>query len=79
MEANPSADVVVIVHAGLERYPTFSELARHVPLHTPIRVTAWRVPRSSIPYSAEAQIPWLDGLWCKVDDWISQEIEGSEP
>ena len=33
------ADVVVIAHTGLDQYASFTELAKAVPLRSPIRVT----------------------------------------
>lgn len=64
-------DVVVIAHAGLDRHPSFTALARAVPLVDPIRVTAWRIRRADIPTGDDARIAWLDRQWCAVDDWIS--------
>lgn len=64
------ADVVVIAHAGLDRYPSFADLARSAPLGEPVRVTAWRVPRAEIPATDAERIVWLDQQWVRVDDWV---------
>lgn len=64
-------DVVVIAHAGLDRYPSFAELARAAPLADPIRVVAWRIGRADIPDGDDERIAWLDQQWCAVDDWIT--------
>ena len=68
-EAMPQRDVVVIAHSGLEQFPTFAQLARSVPLRTPIRVTAWRVASADIPSDREWCTTWLDEQWLRLDDW----------
>jgi len=67
-------DVVVIAHAGLDRYPSFAALARAVPLAEPIRVVAWRIGRAAIPVGVEERIAWLDRQWCAVDDWVARAL-----
>ena len=73
----PHADVVVIAHAGLDGYPSFTELVRRVPLVEPIHVTAWRIPRSAVPDDAAAQAMWLDEQWLRVDSWIDDHLTPS--
>jgi len=75
LHAMPSADVVVIAHAGLDRFGSFRDLARNAPLSQPIAVTAWRVPAGDIPSDPLAQIPWLDEQWLRVDEWIDQQLQ----
>ncbi len=70
LDAAPGADVVVIAHAGLDTYSDFRSLARHVPLTTPLRVTASRIPREAIPTDPIERNHWLDHTWQGVDDWI---------
>ncbi len=74
LNASPDADVVVINHAGFDRYPTLAELARHAPLTRPIEVTATRIPRREIPDDASERIAWLDGLWCDMDRWVHEQL-----
>ncbi len=73
LDAAPDADVVVIAHTGLDTYPDFKTLARHVPLTTPVRVTAWRIPRSNVPADPTDRMEWLDTTWQQVDDWIETQ------
>jgi 1-acyl-sn-glycerol-3-phosphate acyltransferase len=73
LDAAPDADVVVIAHVGLDRYPSLTHLARAVPLSAPIRAAAWRISRSDIPAHPDERIQWLDELWCRVDGWIDTE------
>jgi 1-acyl-sn-glycerol-3-phosphate acyltransferase len=64
------ADVVVIAHSGLDRYASFRALAKAVPLRDPVRVTAWRIPRDTLPTGDEERLRWLDEQWCLVDDRV---------
>jgi 1-acyl-sn-glycerol-3-phosphate acyltransferase len=73
LDALPDADVVVMAHSGLERYPTFRELARSVPLRHPVRVTAWRVAADQIPTGGNERTAWLDDQWCRVDAWVDAQ------
>lgn len=70
--ASVPADVVVITHAGLDRYPSFAQLVKAVPLGDPIRVHAWRVPREQIPVGDAERIEWLDEQWLRADQWVAQ-------
>jgi 1-acyl-sn-glycerol-3-phosphate acyltransferase len=70
--AIPSADVVVIAHAGLDRFGSFTALAKAVPIRAPIQVTAWRVPAHEVPIDDLGRIRWLDEQWLKVNDWVAR-------
>jgi 1-acyl-sn-glycerol-3-phosphate acyltransferase len=73
LDAAPDADIVVIAHAGLDPYPDFRTLARHVPLTTPVRVAAWRIPRDRVPTQPDERTRWLDTTWQQVDDWVDEQ------
>lgn len=66
------SDAVVIAHSGLEMYPSFSALARAVPLPQPIQVSAWRIPADQIPTDPNDRITWLDEQWLTVDTWVNK-------
>lgn len=70
LDAVPAADVVVITHAGLDRFASFRDLARAVPLAEPIKVGAWRIARGDIPTGVDGQLAWLDEQWLAVDRWV---------
>jgi 1-acyl-sn-glycerol-3-phosphate acyltransferase len=74
LDAAPTADVVIIAHAGLDAYPRFVELVRNLPLRDPVRVTAWRTVRDEIPRDAGGRAEWLDAQWRRVDDWIDHQL-----
>ena len=79
LDAMPGADVVVIAHAGLDRFASFAELAKAVPLADQIRVIAWRLPASEIPNGDQERTRWLDEQWLGVDDWVAQSRDGVTP
>lgn len=74
LQSMPDADVVVIAHAGLDAFPTFAQLAKVVPLPNHWDVTAWRIPRSSIPTDPSEQARWLDDEWRRVDRWVNSAL-----
>jgi len=74
LDAAPTADVVIIAHVGLDRYPRFVQLTRHVPLRDPVRVTAWRTARDDIPGDPSRRSAWLDAQWRRIDDWIDHQL-----
>ena len=55
-----AADVVVVIHNGLDQYASFSDVTKAVPLNDSVRVNAWPVlpcrpgtwPRPTIPTSS---------------------------
>ena len=67
LDALPAADVVVLVHTGLDGYASFRDLVGAVPLPEPIRCTAWRIPSAAVPAAPEQRIEWLDEQWLAVD------------
>jgi len=77
LDAIPAADVVVIAHTGLDRFGSFTELAKAVPLGDPIRVVAWRVAAAEIPSGDRERIEWLDEQWLRVDQWVTQSCDGA--
>jgi hypothetical protein len=77
LDAIPAADVVVIAHTGLDRFGSFTELAKSVPLGDPIRVVAWRVPAAEIPSGDRERTKWLDEQWLRVDYWVAESCDGA--
>lgn len=77
LDLAPDADVVVIAHAGLERFASFRALAQAVPLTEPVHVAAWRFPRTDIPTGPRDRIDWLDNRWLQVDEWVDEHMRRS--
>ena len=67
LDAAPGADVVVLDHRGLDDHPRFADLARAVPLRTPLRVTARRIARADVPDDDAGRVAWLDDVWLALD------------
>jgi 1-acyl-sn-glycerol-3-phosphate acyltransferase len=74
LDASPGTDVVVVNHAGFDRYPRFTDLVRQVPLRTPVVVTARRIARRDVPDDPVERGAWLDDLWCEMDDWVHARL-----
>jgi 1-acyl-sn-glycerol-3-phosphate acyltransferase len=75
LDTAPTADVVVINHAGLDRYPAFADIARHAPLDRPIRVNARRIAREAVPADHRERTTWLDALWLDMDRWVDEQLQ----
>ncbi len=69
----PTADVVILRHAGLESFRPFSPATRATSLSTTVRVSAERFERSTIPDDDAALAAWLDDRWLALDEWIEGE------
>lgn len=63
LDSVPDADLVVVDHRGLDRFPRLKQLAAASPVNSAIRVSARRIDRSEIPSAPEARLEWLDDLW----------------
>jgi 1-acyl-sn-glycerol-3-phosphate acyltransferase len=72
--ACPTADVIFVAHAGLDRIVTVGDVWRNLRVDQTIRARWWRVPAAEVPRSAdhEAQVRWLYDWWRRIDTWISQ-------
>lgn len=69
LDALPAADLLVVDHRGLDRFPRLKYLTASVPVNDSITVTAHRIQRAEIPNDLEARQKWLDELWL---DWDGQ-------
>jgi 1-acyl-sn-glycerol-3-phosphate acyltransferase len=74
IEACPSADVIFVAHAGLDRLVSVGDIWRQLPVDQTIKAKWWRVPVEEVPRDAdhEAQLAWLYDWWTLIDAWISQ-------
>ena len=70
IDAAPSADVVVLAHAG---FPTgVREVWRHLPRRQVIDVRLWHEPAEELPREHVAQIDWLLHRWREMDAWVGE-------
>lgn len=70
LDGAPTADVVIVAHAGFESVPSIAELARRAPLDRAIEVAVRRVPRPLIPDDPDGRVKWLDEEWLRLDAWV---------
>jgi len=62
----PDADVVFVVHAGLEPLARLADAPEHIPFDRPVAIEITRVARRDVP--ADDGIPaWLDAQWQACD------------
>lgn len=78
LESNRSADVVFIVHTGLEE-AQYRKLLSGAFIGGTLRIHAWRVPASEIPADRKALTAWLFEQWTAADAWIEANRAPSLP
>jgi len=73
IQACPSADVIFVAHAGLDKLVSVGDMWRHLPRGLSVSARWWRVPAWEVPRHAdrEAQVDWLYSWWEKIDSWIA--------
>jgi 1-acyl-sn-glycerol-3-phosphate acyltransferase len=69
LEANTDADVVFIVHTGLED-AQYRKLLSGEFIGARLRIHAWRVAASEVPADRKARGAWLFEQWTNADAWI---------
>ncbi len=80
IEACPSADVIFVAHAGLDRLVTVADVWRNLQVNQTIKAKWWRVPVDQVPRGIghEEQLRWLYDWWKIIDEWISQNRPPNE-
>jgi 1-acyl-sn-glycerol-3-phosphate acyltransferase len=75
IHACPTADVIFVAHAGLDKLVSVGDVWRHLPLGVSVRAKWWRVPAWEVPRQAdrETQVNWLYDWWERMDAWISDD------
>ena len=64
------ADVVVLMHRGLEGFARVKDMWSGALVGSEIAVHFERIPRTEIPGVDEERVRWLFELWSSVDDWV---------
>ncbi len=72
LAAAPHADVVLVVHAGLDHLTGAASVWRALPLRHPVRLKWEFVPAQDVPRDPDAQVDWLFDRWSDMDRWIGQ-------
>jgi 1-acyl-sn-glycerol-3-phosphate acyltransferase len=75
--ACPSADVIFVAHAGLDKLVSVADVWRHLPTGLTVSARWWRVPAWEVPREAEreTQVSWLYDWWEKIDTWIAEAAD----
>ena len=74
LEGAASADVVFIVHTGLEHLVSVVDIWRGIPFGSDVSVKGWRVPRREVPTVPQAQDAWLQWWWRRIDAWLIDHL-----
>jgi len=69
IDAAPTAMVVFVGHAGLERLSSARDIWKNVPMDHTIRIRIWRVPAEDVPPMPERET-WLYEQWEAIDEWL---------
>lgn len=67
-----TADVVVMVHRGLDGFARIADIWQGAMVRRTIEVEFWRILRADIPTGRAARADWLFDLWNRVDSWIAK-------
>lgn len=77
--ASPTADVVFVGHAGLERLSAARDVWRSMPMDNVVRVRQWRYRPDQIPPEDQREA-WLYDQWEVIDFWITEaSTDGAPP
>lgn len=69
--AAPTATVLFVGHAGLEKMSTLGDIWRQLPMDNTIDVKVWRYTPDEVP-PADEQESWLYEQWATIDAWITE-------
>lgn len=73
------ADVVVLMHRGLEGFARVKDMWRGGIVGSEIRVLFRRIARGDIPRGRNERVAWLFELWQEIDHWVVGEEPVAEP
>ena len=79
LEGHPEADIVVFSHIGFEPFSSLRQIWENTPLTSPIQIGLWRIPRSEVPDTPEAQRQWLLEVFKTVDNWVEDRWTSRVP
>jgi len=74
LEGAPEADIVIVGHAGLERFVFLSDIASKIPSDVPWKIHMWRFARATLPTDRDELLTWLTERWVEMDNWIEQQV-----
>jgi 1-acyl-sn-glycerol-3-phosphate acyltransferase len=74
--SQPTADVVVVGHVGLEGVAELAGLRKRLPLSNPVVVRWWVHRRSDLPTGEDGLTQWLADRWLELDRWVVETRSG---
>lgn len=74
-----AADVVVLVHRGLEGLATVKDIWGGDLVGSRVDVAMWRIARHRIPPTRGERVDWLYEVWADVDEWVCSGPTGGNP
>ena len=74
LDGAPTADVVIMAHAGFEGLDTFSGIIQRIPGTAPILLDCIRIPRAEVPETDDARAEWLDDQWLLLDERVDVHL-----
>jgi 1-acyl-sn-glycerol-3-phosphate acyltransferase len=74
LEGAPTADVVIIAHAGFEGAASFKALAAGELIRREIRIRMRRFPAAEVPRDRDAAAKWLLDRWAELDTWVGAQL-----
>ncbi|MDH3470503.1 MAG: lysophospholipid acyltransferase family protein [Acidimicrobiia bacterium] len=74
LDGSPDADVVFAAHVGLTGLAEISDFWSGAIIGREVKMSLWRVPRSSIPEDRKGRLDWLIEQWQRVDDWVDEAL-----
>lgn len=74
LEGAPTANVVFVVHTGLEHLISLADIWRGIPIGSDVSVKGWRVQREEVPQAREAREAWLHWWWRRIDAWLIDHL-----
>jgi 1-acyl-sn-glycerol-3-phosphate acyltransferase len=79
LAACPSADVIFVAHAGLDRLVSVRDVWQSLADDVTVTARWWRVPAADVPRAAghQAQVDWLYDWWQRIDEWVGAQHAGS--
>lgn len=79
LETHPDVDVVFCAHSGLEAALDKASIIAGGLVGKELRIKFWRVPAEAIPKHRDELRRWLFEQWTKIDDFVSEGVDGPAP
>lgn len=71
LSTDPSANVVLVGHTGVDHLLTVADVWRELPMDKTITMMWWLESPATIPAGDDERIDWLYAWWERIDSWIA--------